>query len=576
MISRRDKKICWAASFVMTCAMFAVIFLWLDPRYAVNDDSGILRPFMGFETGTPAHFHIFIHGILAWPLHWLGVVAPGVAWFSWMQLAFLFLAAMVCQKSIMLCFGRARRPLWQGGVAALVFSLAYLLTYATRITFTQTAALLGAAAVLQILSVDHENGSTGEIVRGMALALVLCVLAYGLRQITALSIVAFCALAALYAAARYYDFGRKKSPKPLLRSAALFATVFVLLAAGRECEIDRNGARDYLRWQDATVQIMDRYGLGGIPTEELERVGWSENTASLISSQWFFLDESISTEAFEQLTDYVHAVRDESPAALIQEGMALLARFPQECRTFMPSLWLLAALVVLAVAGAAFLPKGKRWKVLAVLICGVLLALAMLLYLAVFKGRLPLRAALMALLPCAALLLGVLPDTFSSRGGTVLTALSLAVSLPLCAWYLCVQIPLLLPDEEYVAEVGDPVSDLLEYALSEEDMLIIHDITLAGDLRLFPDTSEGIPHNVSCWGGWSLRSAESIQQFENFGIDLLNFPPETFLREDVLFATGVVDPPPERLLEYLREKVDPDCDYTIYSEYGGVYFFQFY
>ena len=101
MTVRRRSAVCWLAALGMTAAMFALIFLVLDPQYAVNDDSGILRPFMGFETGEPAHFHIYLHGLLAWPLHWLVLALPGVAWLSWMQLAFLFLASAVCQKSIM-------------------------------------------------------------------------------------------------------------------------------------------------------------------------------------------------------------------------------------------------------------------------------------------------------------------------------------------------------------------------------------------------------------------------------------------------------------------------------------------
>lgn len=67
-----------------------------------------------------------------------------------------------------------------------------------------------------------------------------------------------------------------------------------------------------------------------------------------------------------------------------------------------------------------------------------------------------------------------------------------------------------------------------------------------------------------------------MEQFAAYDIDLLHFDPETFLREDVLFATGVVDPPPNQLLSYLREKVDPNVDYTIYGENGFAYFFQFY
>ena len=179
MTVRRRSAVCWLAALGMTAAMFALIFLVLDPQYAVNDDSGILRPFMGFETGEPAHFHIYLHGLLAWPLHWLGLAVPGVAWLSWMQLAFLFLASAVCQKSIMQRFAGAKKPLWLGALFALAFTCAFVLPYATRITFTQTAALLGAAAVLQILSVDHAEASYGAVLRGMGLALVLLVLAYG-------------------------------------------------------------------------------------------------------------------------------------------------------------------------------------------------------------------------------------------------------------------------------------------------------------------------------------------------------------------------------------------------------------
>lgn len=52
--------------------------------------------------------------------------------------------------------------------------------------------------------------------------------------------------------------------------------------------------------------------------------------------------------------------------------------------------------------------------------------------------------------------------------------------------------------------------------------------------------------------------------------------PPSFCCEDVLFASAVVDPPPNQLLAYLREKVDPGVDYMIYGENGYAYFFQFY
>ena len=52
--------------------------------------------------------------------------------------------------------------------------------------------------------------------------------------------------------------------------------------------------------------------------------------------------------------------------------------------------------------------------------------------------------------------------------------------------------------------------------------------------------------------------------------------PEMWLRDDICLATGVVDPPPRLMLEYLQEKVDPDADCFLAGEDGGVYFYQFY
>ena len=85
-----------------------------------------------------------------------------------------------------------------------------------------------------------------------------------------------------------------------------------------------------------------------------------------------------------------------------------------------------------------------------------------------------------------------------------------------------------------------------------------------------------MPHNITFWGGWGLRSPENRQLFERFGIDLDNFDPETLLREDVFIASGRVDPPPMLILNWLHERVSEDIDWEIWSEYGNVYIFHFY
>ena len=63
----RNRRLAWLIGLLLTVGLFLFIAFCLDWRYNQNDDIGILRSFMGYETGEPAHFHIYIHGLLAWP-----------------------------------------------------------------------------------------------------------------------------------------------------------------------------------------------------------------------------------------------------------------------------------------------------------------------------------------------------------------------------------------------------------------------------------------------------------------------------------------------------------------------------
>ena len=203
----------------------------------------------------------------------------------------------------------------------------------------------------------------------------------------------------------------------------------------------------------------------------------------------------------------------------------------------------------------------------------LLLFAACMVYLAA-QGRLPARAARMAFLPAAALLFALLAQVLP--GGRVACALVAAGCLAFGGWYTVYAVPALTLDEELAWEVGDPAAVLDECALWDNDILFIYDLTLAIDGRLFPNTEEGVPTNVTFWGGWSLRSPGNIEVFDRFGIDLMNFEPEVFLREDVCLATGVADPGPELVLRYLRENVDPTVECSLFGEDQGVYMFQFF
>ena len=585
--NKRAALTAWLTGALAASALLALIWLFGDLRYAGNDDAPMARIFMGFDCTQTPDFHLYLHPILVYPLRWLSMAIPGVAWFSWMQLAFIWFACALGVKSLMQLFARAGRALW-GLLASAVYLALFAMTYFCRVTYTVTAAMLGAAAVLQLLSLDAKNASGKSVVRSLLLALLPVVLAYCMRQITVLPLLAFCGLALAYVAWRGYERSRdgarlrslKTYLKPYLCFALIAAILFAGLVVGRELEIGAKGMQDYLRWQRARISVVDYIDLDSLPDELLSEIGWSQRELALVKD-WYFLDADISAEAFEKITAYQAA----QPQPGLTERLAASARLVSALRTQEPTAYrsalALAAALLLCAAALLLRRKGvlPQWLCL---IAGVLLTIVMLLYLGL-QGRLPLRAALNALLPFAALVFGLLPQCLPPKSEArpaaraVLAVLSCGV-LALSAWYAIPAAKALLktPDEQLTEdERVNPFADLDELAADNPDILFIYDATFASDMRMFPTTEFGTPHNVMFWGGWGARSPEYMQRLAAFDIDGSAADASIFLREDVRLARGVIDPGPDALWDYLIEQYGDNVDYMLDMDWGGVHTGQF-
>ncbi|MEG1776008.1 MAG: hypothetical protein RR367_05855 [Clostridia bacterium] len=564
----------WLAGACLATAMLAGACLFGDLRYANNDDTYLLRAMMGYAPGGLPTFNMCLQAPLLYPLRWLATGFPGVAWFSYLQLALLWLASTVVVKSLMLRFARMGHSAWLGLGAGLLFLVVYAVTYCCRVTFTVTAGLLGAAAVAQTLNVDTREGSGGQIMRGMGLALLLAVLAYSLRPVTALPILAFCGLGFVVVGAE--GMGQRRACiKPLALSAAMVAVVFGALVGLRAVEVKAQGMGDYLAWQDASAAVMDYTGLGDLPDELLHEIGWSKNELALVND-WYFMDENITVEAFDKIAAFQAAQTHERMGARLSRGMGLLTQFGQKEPLATRSLWILAAVAALCALGLC-LRKERRMPGVLGLCAGVPLTAGLLLYLAV-QGRLPLRAVMMTALPAAGLCFGLLPACLpceKSRGRRWMVGLAACACVALAAWYAVPAMRALAPapvTEEM--ETVNAYADMDEFALDNPELLLIADSTLVGDLRMFPDTSMGIPTNLLYWGGWGARSAEYMAQLAAFGIDGAAMDATIFLRDDVRLLRGMLDPPPMLLYNYLNEKVA--ADYMPDVDWGGIHSFCFY
>lgn len=568
----RRRALCWLHAFWMTTALFAVVLLKLNVRFATFDDTPLLHAFLGYESGVPAHFNIYIHGLLAWPLYWLGCAFPHIAWFGWMQTALLYIACLVIVKSLLQCFVKYDWPIWLGMIFAALFLLVLALDYVVVLSFTLTAALLGAASVLQMFSIEHDHPR--RVIIGMAGSLALLMLAYALRQVTALPILAFLGLAFLCIFAEEYGLGKaaKRSIRPLLISLVMVAAVLAALVGWRAWEVQASGAQEYLAWQDANAEIYDYYGLGSVPEEAFELVGWDDATIAM-AHQWCFLDSELSIEAFEVLTDYMHAHDTNTLLDRLQAAVQTLHTLVTKYRLYVRTFALPFCIGGLGCLGACFKRKGRSILLLSLLGCAGMLGL-LLFYLA-YAGRLPIRAALMAVLPASAFLFARLPACLPhSRSGRSLFAAALALSVAVTGWCMG-DILLDVRKDPYASDAPSAIESLEAYALQHPDTLFIYDSTVtASDNRPFPVYPNGVPSNITYWGGWGMRSPESIAQFARYGMDLMQLNPADLLEKNVRFASAWSEPP-ALLLSWLRQKVDPAVQLALVAKHETIFIFQY-
>lgn len=565
MTHRNSARSCWLWGAGITALLWGFLLCFSDIYFAANDDQFILRAMTGFQPGGTPDFHPFLLGFYVYPLRWLQRFFPGVAWYSLLELLLLALALTVILKSLLQCWLRAGRRLRTGLLLCAGYAALYGSNYLARVTFTVTGAMLGAAAVAQILSIDCQSASDRSLLRAMTLAMLLLILCYGLRQLSLVPVLGYCGIAFLLRFCSFFGFGKqtKRSARPMLVAAGLALLILGGLFAGRALEIRLKQKQDALQWQQARSQVLDYINLKSLPSEALESVGWTDEQRILLD-KWNTMDEAISTEALRSVRkNWYNSETTTTAGAAIED---LRWRSP----------WFVRTMVVLFVLGVFALTCAFRnrrenpWLPLALLMTG-LLCFLFFCYLAL-KGRLPYRAVTVALLPAAAMvfcLLGECPLPTARKGWRAALGILLAVSM-------AAPLPALLGAVRRRRSPWDynAHADMDAQALTHPDLLLIYSTELVNDMRMFPDTSQGVPQNLTFWGGWSRGSDEYNAKLAAFGLDGEHFTAADWLRPALRFIS-LKEAPDEALLAYLRSELGP-VEWEAEKVSAGLYFFRFF
>lgn len=562
---RNSARSCWLWGAGITALLWGFLLCFSDIYFAANDDQFILRAMTGFQPGGTPDFHPFLLGFYVYPLRWLQRFFPGVAWYSLLELLLLALALTVILKSLLQCWLRAGRRLRTGLLLCAGYAALYGSNYLARVTFTVTGAMLGAAAVAQILSIDCQSASDRSLLRAMTLAILLLILCYGLRQLSLVPVLGYCGIAFLLRFCSFFGFGKqtKRSARPMLVAAGLALLILGGLFAGRALEIRLKQKQDALQWQQARSQVLDYINLKSLPSEALESVGWTDEQRILLD-KWNTMDEAISTEALRSVRkNWYNSETTTTAGAAIED---LRWRSPW----FVQTMVVLFGLGLFALFCAFRNRRENPWLPLALLLTG-LLCFLFFCYLAL-KGRLPYRAVTVALLPAAAMvfcLLGEcgLPRLRKSGAAVLCAVLALGMIDPMSA---------MLPVLKRQRSPWDynTHADMDAQALAHPDLLLIYSTELVNDMRMFPDTSQGVPQNLTFWGGWSRGSEEYTAKLAAFGLDGEHFTAADWLRPALRFIS-LKEAPDEALLAYLRSELGP-VEWEAEKVSAGLYFFRFF
>lgn len=565
MTHRNSARSCWLWGAGITALLWGFLLCFSDIYFAANDDQFILRAMTGFQPGGAPDFHPFLLGFYVYPLRWLQRFFPGVAWYSLLELLLLALALTVILKSLLQCWLRAGRRLRTGLLLCAGYAALYGSNYLARVTFTVTGAMLGAAAVAQILSIDCQSASDRSLLRAMTLAILLLILCYGLRQLSLVPVLGYCGIAFLLRFCSFFGFGKqtKRSARPMLVAAGLALLILGGLFAGRTLEIRLKQKQDALQWQQARSQVLDYINLKSLPSEALESVGWTDEQRILLD-KWNTMDEAISTEALRSVRkNWYNSETTTTAGAAIED---LRWRSPW----FVQTMVVLFGLGLFALFCAFRNRRENPWLPLALLMTG-LLCFLFFCYLAL-KGRLPYRAVTVALLPAAAMvfcLLGECPLPTARKGWRAALGILLAVSM-------AAPLPALLGAVRRRRSPWDynAHADMDAQALTHPDLLLIYSTELVNDMRMFPDTSQGVPQNLTFWGGWSRGSDEYNAKLAAFGLDGEHFTAADWLRPALRFIS-LKEAPDEALLAYLRSELGP-VEWEAEKVSAGLYFFRFF
>jgi len=566
-IQKRRVLLYWLLGAALTATLFFVLYRVSNFRYENSDDGLIMKAFMGFEGGKPVQFLLYTHTLLTWVLYGFSTVAPGYAWFSVFQFVLLLASGTVLVKSMMQLAHGYRFPWLAGGIAGGLFLAVFMAFAACRISYTTTAALAGAAAVAQLMTVGTGHTEDAPVVRAYLLSLLLLLCAYSLRAVSVLPSLAFIVLGFGW----QIGFRKRRTGsaviqlRPILISMLVFLLAFVVMIGIRQLEVRALNQQPTLDWHSARTTLMDYTAFEADPTPSLTVSGGLSACEVEMVRQWYFMDSNITTQALQSMAG----------AYTTDGGMNVWT----SVTTFFTAnpRYVYAILLLMALCALCLLGERKEAPYGGLVALLSLLGGVAMIVLLCWRGRVLPRAVDAAMLPCAAMLFSLALLRHVPFGGR--WALR-RVTVIILAGLLLASAGLNVKQTYHdITRAQDTVSqqreaDLETYALANPTLLVVRSPNLLRDTRLQPDVSAGIPTNIALWGDWTCRMPGWYAQMTKLGFDGYTFAAKDWLRDTLVFAAADAKDT-QALQAYLAEALGVPVEAVLCGSQGTLSFFRF-
>lgn len=510
-------------------------------RYGVNDDSILMTYISGMNTGNPENYlkwERILYGSIVADFYKL---TPAVPWYIIFHLFFEWLSLVAIFNVILKKF--QTHVQWLFGIA--IFAVIYfriLLVETVRPQFTTLAGLCIGAAISVLLSLENDDEKSEKITSYILMA-VLVFVGMNLREeVTYIVIILFAATFILLLLC-----GNLESRQILIPTVVCLMLAVTTLVADK-AYIRANNWQDGVEFMAARSSFIDydNYVYEEYP-EGFDSIGW-DDTLDMMSLDWFFMDENVTTEAFKTIVSFSENNVDKSIKAAAMRGI----------KFFLDDKKVLAMVLVwgcCSFAALVFSWKDKRSFFYALGMTGYFMAAIVLWGVLFYINRYPQRVIDMVLL--MTLIPSILEAVefakcfqLDANGGEWKKELFLSLSFTFALVLLSGSV---IPDgKEQSQFLYDRTDEVVEYVKSNPDKIFVKDTDIAQIYNPFTTQPIGATKNLICWGECFYDTPVYFRQLNANGYEQMTA--ENFFDDNVYVIRYAAPSEDSTFMKYMRKR----------------------